>query len=1669
MPEWQKEILPREERNIPQTGEGFQTKVDNVLDLWKDEKLKVQLEIRKLASELKKEVTNTSSKKTEAIAKMDKNFDKLIHTGIVEKSTLDTIKNETLTDYVDATADKTKNTSWVETADKRAIDETIDDTNKLKIKETTVSADGSLVSTKDTPDGSAARLKAIKDKAKEDKKIDIEKSIDASLNTIDGLAEAEYLQWSPDKKMTQAEADIAFTGFASNVAHEIDNQLLTVQEQAVMGYRFQVLDLKYIIKAGEQQNNKSTQQSESGNTGNTDKKIDISDIHPIYLDRWETKDVTTDVNPNFKPSENIYKNNHMHEAMKKLLKKSNNTIDKLSNGTFGVNLSKEDGFAGIIGLLSQKGLSEDTPCVLGKYNFMIDKKKIKVSDATDPTPRDLKWQDLKSMQDQKPSLINYKHEEGSILNWQLDNEWDKMTKIMNAANWSDLQDFADISGVRDAQYSVIKETVNAKESLLLDKTSVFKFLCDRNGDGVLSANNRRNKEQKNLGDIGNIFGQQLNFTIEQAMKVQDVLHPGQGEQIVIQNIMRTIMIQNPRVEKNDIDYNKLENCTRVNLVASIKNNPKFKTYFTAAIEKINGSSSVLTPDLYDTLTGNTMNTILKSQDWEMRTSIKGDIDKSFTALIKKEKNKKPGERNQSLIDYLEKHTTIELRENLISQIMNIADGFTLVGSDTQAGYLRNPGLSKEFVDQEAKNKFINDLTKQTVDAIAVGLFSPENGIRIPVSFVKNRRSKEGRTLASINAGIGAGYNWMDKGILLTAGLGGDVAEQYNYNKVINAKLDVVKTAQYLGGEGQISLGFNSNNPTALVEGSAGVEWIQDRITGINQINRQYESMSDRLFGNLTETDLSSYDSIAKAFENNINTAISKWGEWSIFVKNNQNRLQENARFIVSFLKENQAIESISNKKPGAINGLISIIQEWNIEQWRSDLLNNVNGKFDISKLSFGVTTNALTIGFKNSDTYTKVGDNNVGANASTDVNGAGTPGGAQARFGLAGFYVGMRISNWQTKYHVNENQLVNSRRKVAEGINVEDISMKNPDTYAKYLSALFNKEGSKGLDISFTGGKIVIINYTNPKVDLPHLLNIRVTDAARNEIVYNKTNDSLIIGNVWDISASTVARADGVERRLCLGSKKYNEGKAINIFNAATDETKINTYKMKESGKYESVSETDILNLTANKVDGTNKEIPNSWAFANNEQAKQTFLDCFNEHGQIWTQDELPDNVYLKTWSLDKISAGSTIVFKHEDGDKYSLYITKWDEGKVSLRFVDKDNYTNGEPIKFENTSVLSFENIQDKIPAAIRTELSSISTKEHIKAYWSLDIKKGNYNLFKTFMDASTLSWQTAALLAMVWNDGNLKNTIASLKDTNQTSAHQYIVDQFKWVFAYSENYENKPMSRFYKQRSINGQKNFLKAFDIKDSDLQKEVIQIRKNLLTGETTTWLHYDKNNWENVPNLVGFTAFYREHPQAGLISVGDTKIMKVWTGPNKLYSQIKPDNIEAAKDWVSDNLENHKEERALLIKWIKDKLATTKSNPLSSIELGNIEENFSTLLKTWELILDNWNKKVILDTTPVFYLKAECVNESLGLLINSVTIQEARKNDVGINKEYLVNSWSMYNPAASPTVGEKTLNGKYYGSVNVGDWSYTDVVDNNKGGDKKDDVNGTQNNQRVIKK
>ena len=228
---------------------GFESKVDNVLDLAKDEKLKVQLEIRKLASDLKKEVTNSSDKKKEAISQMDSNFDYLLHQGKVEVNKLKEIKDQTLDSYAKATISTIKEPTGIEKTTAPIVDQTIDDVNNLKIKGTIQNTTGALESTQDTQEGVAKKLEALKIK-----QTDIEEDIKKSLTTIDQLAEAKYDVWKPREQMTKPQQDIAFTNFAHDVADEVNVQLLTVEERTRMGYRFELLNLKDAVLNATQNN-----------------------------------------------------------------------------------------------------------------------------------------------------------------------------------------------------------------------------------------------------------------------------------------------------------------------------------------------------------------------------------------------------------------------------------------------------------------------------------------------------------------------------------------------------------------------------------------------------------------------------------------------------------------------------------------------------------------------------------------------------------------------------------------------------------------------------------------------------------------------------------------------------------------------------------------------------------------------------------------------------------------------------------------------------------------------------------------------------------------------------------------------------------------------------------------------------------------------------------------------------------------------------------------------------------------------------------------------------------------------------------------------------------------------------------------------------------------------
>gem|GEM_PF-5093358 len=218
---------------------------------------------------------------------------------------------------------------------------------------------------------------------------------------------------------------------------------------------------------------------------------------------------------------------------------------------------------------------------------------------------------------------------------------------------------------------------------------------------------------------------------------------------------------------------------------------------------------------------------------------------------------------------------------------------------------------------------------------------------------------------------------------------------------------------------------------------------------------------------------------------------------------------------------------------------------------------------------------------------------------------------------------------------------------------------------------------------------------------------------------------------------------------------------------------------MKESGKYQATTMEDITNLISEKKNSAGEVIASP--FAKNSEAQKKFINCF-ENGQL--KKTLPDGITLQGKDT-KIGTGKLVIFKQE-GDKYTISIEKNnDASKLSLRFIDKDNYVNGEKLTFtridgSETKIDTFATKELKIKEAFKTF--------DVKKYGVLDStfnrktkKLESKKAFLDFMNATDLAGQKTALLQLLPSDDATKPIIDALKDNNDTETQNYIVDQFR------------------------------------------------------------------------------------------------------------------------------------------------------------------------------------------------------------------------------------------------------------------------------------------------
>ena len=137
------------------------------------------------------------------------------------------------------------------------------------------------------------------------------------------------------------------------------------------------------------------------------------------------------------------------------------------------------------------------------------------------------------------------------------------------------------------------------------------------------------------------------------------------------------------------------------------------------------------------------------------------------------------------------------------------------------------------------------------------------------------------------------------------------------------------------------------------------------------------------------------------------------------------------------------------------------------------------------------------------------------------------------------------------------------------------------------------------------------------------------------------------------------------------------------------------------------------------------------------------------------------------------------------------------------------------------------------------------------------------------------------------------------------------------------------------------------------------------------------------------NIIGFTAFYRKGVKPtergmGLTPYGNTNTL------GQTF-ELPDSSKEDAKKWIINNLKNHPAQMQTISRSLGKVADGSKKRVNNEWFLTN--QALWTLLEEGKVDVDNW-KKISINVNPVAYFLAECANQSIGLELWNLKIEEA---------------------------------------------------------------------------
>ena len=359
-----------------------------------------------------------------------------------------------------------------------------------------------------------------------------------------------------------------------------------------------------------------------------------------------------------------------------------------------------------------------------------------------------------------------------------------------------------------------------------------------------------------------------------------------------------------------------------------------------------------------------------------------------------------------------------------------------------------------------------------------------------------------------------------------------------------------------------------------------------------------------------------------------------------------------------------------------------------------------------------------------------------------------------------------------------------------------------------------------------------------------------------------------------------------------------------------------------------------------------------------------------------------------------KISQGT------QDHKRKEIWILTKDSGLA----IDKDGNVS---ITKEKGKITKEVQSDLTIDEDLNNEVNSLFDKNTINSLIKLNKQKDQFESFKGFlkntkaMKAEYLMAAEELMKMLSWKEYNgLKTAIGIVeKDGKKVFANPrlatQIMDRLKSVFATvseSQKSSRNAVVNLAKQRNQEYVKNHKKSVleDFSGGKLNIDYISLANQLS----------DHPKAVSMNNLVGFTAFYKrkagEARGMSMTAYGQTNVLdKTFPLEETLQSQTK--------EWLLANLDKQTEQLKSIAKSIGK--FEEKSDALTND--GYLSEKSIKELLSWKSI-DLWKKNITLNTQIVKYFLAECANESIGIQIDGITIedyQQSTQESAGITHNF----------------------------------------------------------------